>query len=310
MKRRIVLATASIITLAAATLGLTGCSSSSNSADGCTNLSSGSGSDSVSVTGDFGGKSTATFTSPLTVSSAQKTIAIKGDGQVGTSGQTVDTILTIYSGADGSLLGSLSYPFTIGSDLYPEDMMAGVACTPAGTRSVIVAPASDIYGSSQLSSLGLSAEDSLVMVIDVVDVKTDPTVGEWTSNVPTVTWNGTTPTITLSGNTAPSDIEVAVLKKGDGATVTASDTVSVSYMGVKWSDGTVFDENYSTEPTDLALPNVVSGFRVALVGQTVGSQLLVTIPAADAYGASTSSSSSQLAGQDLVFLIDIVGISS
>ena len=55
---------------------------------------------------------------------------------------------------------------------------------------------------------------------------------------------------------------------------------------------------------------MITGFRVALVGQKVGTQMLVSIPAKDAYGEGTASASNKLAGQDLLFLIDIVGVSA
>jgi peptidylprolyl isomerase len=51
---------------------------------------------------------------------------------------------------------------------------------------------------------------------------------------------------------------------------------------------------------------VVEGFGAALVGQKVGTRLVVTIPPEYAYGEKgAGSDSSGLAGQTLVFVIDI-----
>ena len=53
---------------------------------------------------------------------------------------------------------------------------------------------------------------------------------------------------------------------------------------------------------------MIKGFEAALVGQKVGSSVLVVIPPEYAYG--TDPNAHELGGQTLVFLLDIEGISS
>ena len=53
---------------------------------------------------------------------------------------------------------------------------------------------------------------------------------------------------------------------------------------------------------------VIPGFTKALEGQTVGSQILVVIPPVDGYGTAAAGSTSELADQTLVFIVDIVGL--
>ncbi|MCU1424459.1 MAG: peptidylprolyl isomerase, partial [Microbacteriaceae bacterium] len=53
---------------------------------------------------------------------------------------------------------------------------------------------------------------------------------------------------------------------------------------------------------------VIPGFTQAIEGQTVGSQVLVVIPPAMAYGDVGEGNTNELAGETLVFTIDILGI--
>jgi peptidylprolyl isomerase len=53
---------------------------------------------------------------------------------------------------------------------------------------------------------------------------------------------------------------------------------------------------------------VIEGFAAAIVGQRVGSQVLVSIPPVYGYGEAGDGNTSPLAGQTLVFLIDIVSV--
>jgi len=82
----------------------------------------------------------------------------------------------------------------------------------------------------------------------------------------------------------------------------------VQYTGVKWSDGTVFDSSWEAgAPTSFQTTGVVDGFRQALEGQTVGSQVVVVIPPAFGYGEGEINDA-DLKGETLVFVVDILGV--
>ncbi|WP_148285558.1 FKBP-type peptidyl-prolyl cis-trans isomerase, partial [Microbacterium sp. B24] len=84
--------------------------------------------------------------------------------------------------------------------------------------------------------------------------------------------------------------------------------VLVQYTGVRWSDGKTFDSTWDKGgvPTSFTTTGVVPGFRKALEGQTVGSQVLVTMPPADGYGEGEINTN-DLKGETLVFVVDILG---
>jgi FKBP-type peptidyl-prolyl cis-trans isomerase len=90
-----------------------------------------------------------------------------------------------------------------------------------------------------------------------------------------------------------SDVTVLkkeVLNQGTGATLTATDSINVSYFG--WlSSGRIFDSSQKSgkdTPIDLSLSGVIPGWTEGLTGQKVGSTIKLTIPAAKAYGAQAS----------------------
>ena len=73
--------------------------------------------------------------------------------------------------------------------------------------------------------------------------------------------------------------------------VSEGDTVTVDYQGTSWETGEVFDQSFGTdaagvekEPLVIATNQVVPGFGAALVGQKVGTKLIVVIPPEYAYG--------------------------
>ena len=108
------------------------------------------------------------------------------------------------------------------------------------------------------------------------------------------------------GYTAPSELVVQTLIKGDGPVVEAGQAIQVQYAGWKLSDGSQFESSWESAPftTVIGSGAVIAGWDQGLVGQTVGSQVLLVIPTALAYGGTAS----ELADEDLVFVVDILRV--
>jgi peptidylprolyl isomerase len=83
----------------------------------------------------------------------------------------------------------------------------------------------------------------------------------------------------------------------------------VQYVGVNWRTQKVFDSSWArNQPysTPIGVGDVIKGWDIGLVGQTVGSRVLLVIPPADGYG-SVGNSSADIEGTDtLVFVVDII----
>jgi peptidylprolyl isomerase len=277
--------------------------SSAVDSSGCVKASSGDTSDGVKVTGDFGKKPTATFDKPLKADGLERTIVTKGTGETTTDGETVNALVTVYLGT-GKSLGTQPLSITVGSSSIPDVFEAGAACLPIGSRTVATVPAKDVYGAQGNPQVGISADDSMVVVTDLLSKKQQLVPAAWTKNVPQITVgkNGT-PKVTLPKTKPPAQLELKVLKQGSGDTVKSGDTVTLDYQGTSWNTGKIFDQSYGKSPASFPTDQVVEGFGAALVGQKVGTRLVVTIPPKYAYG--KKGSGQQLAGQTLLFVIDI-----
>jgi FKBP-type peptidyl-prolyl cis-trans isomerase len=274
-------------------------------ANGCHAYAAGKTSDTVKVSGAFGQAQDATFTEPLTASSLERTVVSKGTGKATAPGQKIDTLISIYLGKDGKKLGSQKVTLTDGDSSMIEAFGAGIDCVPIGSRVVVTAPAKDMYGAQGNTQLGITAADTLVITTDVLGVQKPLVPGAWKTNAPKVTFDAQgKPTLTLPGKKPDKKLLLKVLRPGKGAAVKSGDSVTVDYQGTSWNTGKIFDQSYGKQPATFKTTEVVPGFGAALVGQKVGSRIVVTIPPADAYGA-TKSQAAPLGGQTLVFVIEI-----
>ncbi|MFT4211355.1 MAG: FKBP-type peptidyl-prolyl cis-trans isomerase [Microbacterium sp.] len=298
---------------AVALLALAGCSSSSSSSSASASasasvdlcdavVSSGTASDAVTVTGDVGSTPTVSFTSPLDAGDDQQsTVVTVGTGDVIADGDYITYGYSAYDASTGEVVSDYevsSTPAPVAAETILGDAFG---CAAVGTRVVTTVPATS------------TDSDATVYVIDLLSaVAADswcqpsaPTDGE---AFPTVTFDDDgTPTVTVpSSEAAPTEVTEQVLVQGSGDTVASGDTVTVDYQGVLWSDGSIFDTSFGTgDPLSIATTSVVAGFGNALVGQQVGSSVVVVIPAECGYGTDTTNDTTGLAGQTLIFVITI-----
>jgi len=310
-----------IVIVAAAALLLTGCTASSNSAaSNCKGVASGSVSDSIKVTGKAGAEPTVKFSKPLKAKTTERTFVTTGKGKPATASSTVDVAMVAYSGKTGKELTTNGYgktakiPITVGDSTLIPVLSDVVKCAPVGSRVVTTAPVKKAFGSADPSQLGLKASDSIVFVADVVDMLPTKATGKpqaAQAGFPTVKLakNGK-PTVTIPKADPPTETKTEVLKKGSGATVASGDTVTVQYQGIIWGSGKIFDQSWAAGrgPAQFALvkDQIVPGFIKGLVGQKVGSQVVIVMPPADGYG-SAGNSQAGISGTDtLVFVVDIL----
>jgi len=317
---------------AAAALLLSGCAASSASGSTatpsasaksasakCAAPKSGSVSSAVKVTGDKGAEPKVTFHTPLKADGTQRSYVTKGDGEKAANGTTVDAALVVYNGRTGKKLTSNGYgsssaaiPVTVGDSSMIPGLTDAVECAPVGSRLVTTSTAKQAWGGADPSSVGsLKSSDTVIFVVDILDVvpsKADGTPQPAQAGFPTVKLAASgKPTVTIpKGLAKPTETKVEVLKKGSGEKVADGDEVTVQYQGVNWRTGKVFDQSWGRGLTTFSTSQVVAGFSKALVGQSVGSQVVAVIPPADGYGTSGNSSAGIKGTDTLVFVIDIV----
>jgi len=176
---------------------------------------------------------------------------------------------------------------------------------PALVLALAACAGDDGAGSADTTAPSSSASASSEVPQRATGVDQEPVAG-----FPTVELDADgRPTVTIPDTAAPTETQVEVLKKGDGAVVADGDTVTVQYQGVNWTTGEVFDESWKRgAPATFATTQVITGFAQGMVGQTVGSQTVVVIPPADGYGASGQPQAGIGGTDDLVFVIDILAV--
>ncbi|GLJ81216.1 FKBP-type peptidyl-prolyl cis-trans isomerase [Microbacterium imperiale] len=251
---------------------------------------------------------TATVTPGIEPADIERTVTAEGDGEELVAGDLVSGAYAIYDGATGELLESSATTSADDSGLVPilldpqqySVFVAALECAPLGSTAALAIPGS-AFGEGR-TSVVVVAEG-----VEKLDTRATGKDQEPVDGMPAVELaEDGAPTITIPEGDAPTEVQLANLKTGDGATVGAGDTAFVQYTGVKWSDGTVFDSSWDRgQPAAFPTNGVVAGFQQALEGQQVGSQVLVVIPPAAGYGAQEGS---ELQNETLVFVVDILGV--
>lgn len=132
-----------------------------------------------------------------------------------------------------------------------------------------------------------------------------------TEQLPTASGSfGDAPEITYPTPEAPAGLHVHVIEEGDGPVVAKGREIEVNYHGEIWG-GDVFDSSYFRgAPTSfpIGVGMVIAGWDEALVGKTVGSRVLISIPPEKGYGA-RGVPQAGIGGTDtLVFVVDIIGV--
>lgn len=301
-------------TVAAATLLLAGCSGSgspessgtpdpSSSSQCALDAQPGATSDAVEVSGE-GADTKITVPADAKFADVERTVVSKGDGEDLVVNDLVSVQYQIVDAASGTVLDSSARGEngTLPVLLDPNQsslFVAALECEPVGSRIVLALPAK-VLGDGQ-NNVVVYAEAVEQLPEVATGTPVDPTPG-----MPEVKLDDDgKPSITIPDGDAPAETQVAVLKQGDGATVASGDLVVVQYLGVKWSDGKEFDSSWSRDaaPAQFQTTGVVTGFRKALEGQKVGSQVLVVMPPSDGYGASEGN---ELQNESLVFVVDIL----
>ena len=287
----------------------------------CLPAAPGSASTAVTVTGKFGEKPTITFTAPLAPETTERSVAIAGKDpdNYAHHNDEVTIQFSIYNGTTGAEVTTTDY--TDGSEatfsVAEGDLLPGLtktlACSVVGSRVIGVIPPADAFGADGSTDLNVGGGETLVFVADIeaiapsvaTGVQQDPTPG-----MPDVKLaDDGTPTITIPDGDPPAELKIALLKKGDGDVVAEGNEVRVQYVGMDWQTKTVFDQSWGKNgPVSFTTDGVVSGFGQALVGQAVGSQVIVVIPPELGYGPSGGNADAGIGATDtIVFVIDILG---
>ncbi len=272
--------------------------------------------DSVSVSGGSDDEApTVEFESPLDITSvAAKTIS-EGDGDEVEAGEQIQYRLVAVNAEDGEVLGDtyaeepqvLPLDDSLKEEL-PElyEVLVG---SNVGAQVAYTEPTPE-------PAEGASAAPQQLLVLKVISAEAAPPEPEVLtpeavqklddeSQLPSFTFGeDDAPEVTIPENDPSDDLVVKVLEEGDGEVVAETDSITANYSGWTYSDGEQFDSSFERgEPASFPLNGVIRGWTEGLVGQKVGSKVLLVIPEPWAY---PNPQQGQPTGT-LVFYVEIVG---
>lgn len=312
--RKIALTLSSLIAVAT----LSSCAPAASFA--CEQIITGEQVEAVTVSANYGEAPTVSFPSPLTAESIQSRVIVEGSGPVYTGRNLVQFEFSGYNGGTGSLLGQTEF-----SDVAPPteffrpdavpNFCAALAGAKEGSRVVAIIPPTQAHDGQGIPALGVGPTDSFIFVFDLKKVYLEKATGSSVapeSGIPAVvTTPDGIPGVTIPNTEPPTELRITQLVRGSGEVVELGQLVTMHYSGFLWDNSEKFDSSWDAgRPAQFELQEggLIAGFLAAVVGQTVGSQVIAIIPADQGYG--DAGSGLIPPGATLVFVIDILGTSN
>jgi peptidylprolyl isomerase len=296
-------------------VGLAGCGSNSSSSAAASKAL-----DAVSITGDVGKEPQVDWKGKMTADDVQTTTVTHGDGDTVNHGDLVSAQLWIGNGYSQQKAYSTydqggAQTLTINDQLTPviADAITG---STIGSRIAVTAPADKLFGESGNPQLNISNKDPVLVVIDLISKPTPPLKGPKGKAQPAPSW---APKLVTKGDTVTSldfsktpkpdgKLRSAVLIQGTGKKVQKGQTITVDYLGQVYGGKAPFDESYSKEPASFGIGTgqVIAGWDKTLIGQKVGSRLVLAIPPEDGYGKQGQPDAGIKGTDTLYFVVDIL----
>lgn len=265
---------------------------------------------------------TVTFSKDFSVEKTVSRVITEGDGEKLKKGDTISFVYLAMNGRtakqfDNTFKTDQKTSITLTEETTLAGFYKGLVGQKVGSRVLVaLAPADGAKLVSSAESLGLKETDTMVFLFDILAKVPTEASGEpkkAPANLPSVAYNDEgQPTgfkATKTSDKKLAKTQSAVVIKGKGAKVKAGQTVSAHYVGQKYPDGEIFDESWTTGPRQF---QVGAGALIAcwddeLVGQTIGSRVIVACTADDAYGKDAKAQGRPDGA--LIFVVDILDAS-
>ncbi|GAA3113829.1 hypothetical protein GCM10010466_01160 [Planomonospora alba] len=279
----------------------------------------------MKVTGEVGAKPTVTFPQGTPPAKSSEETVKEGSGTEFKVGDNVIVNYTVYTwdGKNNPTVGS-TYDTGSSETIQVTDQLpsvlkeAFVGAKPGGRHVAVVAP--DSLTAEQREQAKQSGQENVtqVLVMDMVGLKPEPVTVTGEAADPGLKGvevknpeAGKAPTLTTkTKEKAPAELVTKVIVKGTGPQVKSGQNLMAHYIGKIWGSDKQFDSSWERgQPAtfQIGTGQVIKGWDQTLVGQTVGSRVLVSIPPALGYGEQGNEQAGIKGTDTLVFLVDIVG---
>ncbi len=242
----------------------------------------------IEVAGPFGVRPTITVPAGTEVAETSSSVLITGDGPVVADGASILLDYVAVDVATGETV----------ADTYPDlPEIRTLSAESLGQPLHELLQGVTVGSRVERIELGTAARPSPhVLVVDVLPTRATGQAREPEAGLPTVALDETgAPTVTVPEGDPPTGSRFAVTIKGAGPQVGSEQSVVLQLQAVRWSDGAVVDSTWGSAPRAVALADLGTALRGALVEQTVGSQVLVVAPPADASSPDT-----------IVYVVDVL----
>lgn len=268
--------------------------------------------DAITVTGGFGEAPEVEVDAPWAVDQTRTKVLSEGDGTALTTESTAELN---YYGVNARTGEVFDQSFERGQTaVFPLNQVVpgfskGLDGQEVGSRVLIAMPGEDGYDASGGNpQAGIELGDTLLFVVDVVGTQLEGPEGkevEPRDGLPTVSGPVDEPTVEVPDTEPPAELVVQPLIEGEGKEITATDVITVDYQGVLWDGGQVVENSFAAEPETGPLSSLIPGWQQGLVGQKVGSRVLLVVPPAQAFPEGNATPSIP-PGQTMVYVVDVL----
>ncbi|SDU12861.1 FKBP-type peptidyl-prolyl cis-trans isomerase [Jiangella alkaliphila] len=246
------------------------------------------------------------FTAPLRVTGPVARVMQPGAGEVIEVNRAVVADVVTVNGSDGTEEGN-TY------DGSPQILMTDEANMPGALLDVLVGAQ---VGARLLLASPVAEDETTLWAFEIESVLDVPVQAEGTEarlqpGLPVVdhadsaTTDVRMPVIVPADGPPPEELVVQPLLIGAGQPVTADSSLVVQVAGSLW-DGTQFQNTWEEGAgKPIVLSGAIEGWRQGLLGQTIGSRVMLVVPPELAWG-DDGRGDLIPAGSTLVYVIDIL----
>lgn len=260
---------------------------------------------------------------PMTVAQPEHRVVKEGTGAQISADQKVVTKYLLVNGRDGKARATMwsDKPVTLPVGQVPQ--FESLVGQRIGSQVLLAIPASQAVGPAGDEKLDIRPADTLLYLLEPISATAPLTQAEGTAvppkaGLPTVTMPEEPAkepaTISVPKGDPPTQTVAQPLIVGEGPRVVAGQTVRVTYTGVTWRDpGTPFDYSGKQPHGYVEFPigtgSLIKAWDEHIVGQSVGTRLLLVVPPEDGYGERGNPDGTIKGTDTLVFVIDILDAS-
>jgi peptidylprolyl isomerase len=302
--RRILLASV------AATLFLAGCGGSDTATKGSFDDIRVSDGDTPKVTVPEG----------FTVDDTATKVLTAGDGDEIHAGDTVQANYVAVNGRTGkqfdtSFATGVTPAVTLGDSTTTAGIIKGLVGQKVGSRLLVAIAPGDGFGQDQ-EQYDLKSGDTMVFLFDIQGKFPEGKAAKLPASLPSLTLDdaghptGFKNTDDMAKKQSTQSIHV--VNQGTGAAIKPGQSLMANYVGQVYGTDTVFDETWTDgpqQPIVLTEGTVIACWTDLLIGQKIGSRVVLTCPADKAYGDEGRPDASIKGGDTLIYVVDLLDAS-